>query len=74
MRKRDLKWANQVYSNPKGYSKEELVECLQVLNGQGVVFSQIQSLAIADAHTRLGVAIHDVEKVFKEVNGGKSNE
>ena len=53
----DLKKAEGIYNNPKGHSKEELHECLGVLNSQPRELTELQFLCILDAHNRLGVAL-----------------
>ena len=52
----NMKQAKTIYNNPKGYTKDELIECLEILNeaAQPVELSDIQFEAILDVHRRLG--------------------
>lgn len=55
-----LREARAIYDSSSGHSKEELIECLRVLNAQEVEFTTLQFLAIKDAHDRLGIPIQDI--------------
>lgn len=50
-----LEEAQRIYSQPKGKSKEELIECIRVLNeaDQPVQVNWMQMEAIIDANRRL---------------------
>ena len=52
--------AKVIYDNPKGHTKEELIECLRTLNSQPKVFSGLMYEVIKDAHKRLGVPLVDI--------------
>lgn len=47
--------AEAIYKNPEGSTKEELIECLKVLNEQmqPIVLTRLQVLALEDAFLRL---------------------
>lgn len=53
----DLEEARRIYKHPKGHTKEELHECLDVLNAEvqrtGQKLSYLQILALTDASSRL---------------------
>lgn len=52
----DIIEARGIYRNPKGHTKQECVECLNVLNEaiQPMVLPRLQFLCIQDACKRLG--------------------
>ena len=52
MREMNLAKAEAIYRNPKGYSKEELAECLRILNAQPRRLTLAQQIVIADAKAR----------------------
>lgn len=62
----ELNEAEQIYKHPKGYSKEELTECLTILNSYGRL-SLEEQVVIADARDRLDIleGIIDVEYEIK---------
>jgi hypothetical protein len=52
----DIIEARKIYQNQNGHTKQELGECLNVLNEamQPIVLSRIQFLALGDAINRVG--------------------
>lgn len=52
----NLEQARGIYSNPKGHTKQECIECLNALNEavQPIVLPRLQFLCIQDACNRLG--------------------
>ena len=56
--------AKEIYKHPKGHTKEELTECLEILNAQPRKLSIAEQVVIADARDRLDTlngVITDVE-------------
>lgn len=49
--------AKAIFNSPQGHTKEELAECLVIMNtiSQPIELSDIQFEAIVDAHRRLGL-------------------
>lgn len=60
--------ARSIYANPKGHSRDGLVECLRILNesAQPIELSNVQFKAILDAHRILGLSFR------KLINRGAS--
>ena len=65
----NLEEAKVIYGHPKGYSTQELHQCLDVLNSQPHDLTEVQALVIEDAHRRLGIPLEVIreEPVRKEV-------
>ena len=51
----NLRQAEQIYKHPKGYPREVLTECLQVLNLQPHRLTIAEQIVIADASERLSI-------------------
>ena len=51
--------AREVYTDPRGYSKSVLIDCIHTLNAnaQPVELNSLQFEAMLDAHRRLGIAL-----------------
>lgn len=47
--------AEEIYKHPKGYSRDELTECLNVLNSQPGRLTVAEQVVIADARDRLDI-------------------
>jgi len=60
----DITTARAIYANPKGHSKVELRECLEVLNEehQPVALSPLQFAAVFEAHNRLGIVLEPCDE------------
>lgn len=57
----NLEQAKAIYEHPKGHTKDELTECLRVLNVQPRRLSLMGQVVIADARDILEDTIMDAE-------------